>query len=284
MHLADRILGLTHHLIGNQRTAREFTERALRQPHLLSPTSGIGYQVETPVAMRAQLARILWLMGFPDRAMQAVRDAVGIALNGRRSFPVCYAIGFAGLPIALWVGAADEARRQIDLLGAQANGNERWEQWRLCFARALRLKAGDEAEALTAAFIEATGDPVSVPPFADRAIDAPIPVPLPGAEPVDTQWNTPEVLRVDAELLLWHGAPGAVAAAETKLLRALEIARGQSALSWELRAATSLARMRRDRGDVADAAAILHPVYSRFTEGFNTTDLKTAKTLLDDLH
>jgi hypothetical protein len=53
-----------------------------------------------------------------------------------------------------------------------------------------------------------------------------IPVPLPGAEPVDAQWNMPDLLRVAAELLLRHGAPGAATAAETKLLGALEIARG----------------------------------------------------------
>jgi hypothetical protein len=51
------------------------------------------------------------------------------------------------------------------------------------------------------------------------------------------------LLRVDAELLLWHDAPGAATAAETKLLRTLEIAREQSALSWELRAAMSAARL-----------------------------------------
>jgi predicted ATPase len=95
-------------------------------------------------------------------------------------------------------------------------------------------------------------------------------------------WNTPEVLRVDAELLLRRGTPGAVEAAEAKLRRALEIAREQMALSWELRAARSLARMLRDRGHLADAVAALLPVYDRCTEGFNTTDLKAAKTLLDE--
>jgi tetratricopeptide (TPR) repeat protein len=227
MHLADRILGLTHHLIGDQPAAREATERALRRPHPLSPRSDIGYQVETPVAMRAQLARILWLMGFPDQAMAAVREAVQNALNGGRSFPVCYAVGLAGLPVAVWVNAVDEARRLLDLLAAHSDGNERWEQWRICYTRVLRLRAGDAAEALVAAYIEATSNFIVVPPFADRPLDATIPVPLPGAEPIDVEWSTPEVLRVQAELLLWHDAPGAAATAEARLLRALEIARSQ---------------------------------------------------------
>ena len=58
--------------------------------------------------------------------------------------------------------------------------------------------------------------------------------------------------------------------------------RGQGALSWELRATRSLARLVRDQGHLADAMAILQPVYDRFTEGFGTADLKIAKALLDD--
>jgi predicted ATPase len=50
-----------------------------------------------------------------------------------------------------------------------------------------------------------------------------------------------------------------------------------------LRAATSLARLLRDQGRAADAMALLGPVYDRFTEGFDTADLKTAKALIDAL-
>jgi len=56
----------------------------------------------------------------------------------------------------------------------------------------------------------------------------------------------------------------------------------QEALSWELRAATSLARLLRNQGRPADAITCLQPVYDRFTEGFGTADLITAKRLLDE--
>ena len=59
----------------------------------------------------------------------------------------------------------------------------------------------------------------------------------------EAQWNLPEVLRVNAELLVWHGGPSAVAGAEAQLLRSLDVARRQATLSWELRTATSLARL-----------------------------------------
>jgi predicted ATPase len=93
----------------------------------------------------------------------------------------------------------------------------------------------------------------------------------------------PELRRVRGELLLLQGAQGAGQTAEDHFRQALDCARRQGALSWELRAATSLARLLRDQGRPADVMALLQPVYNRFTERFDTADLKTAKSLLDAL-
>jgi len=92
-----------------------------------------------------------------------------------------------------------------------------------------------------------------------------------------------EFLRTRGELLLLEGAQLAATAAEDCFLQALDVARRQGALSWELSAATSLARLWRDRGRIKEARELLTPVYDRFTEGFETTDLKAAKRLIDDL-
>jgi predicted ATPase len=70
---------------------------------------------------------------------------------------------------------------------------------------------------------------------------------------------------------------------EAALRRALTIARQQQARWWELRAATSLAKYLRDEGRCADACSVLNPVFDWFVEGFDTTDLKDAKVLLDQL-
>ena len=91
------------------------------------------------------------------------------------------------------------------------------------------------------------------------------------------------MLRVNAELLLWRDAPGAAEAAEAKLLRSIDWARQHSALSWELRAATSLARLQRDLGRTREARDLLASVYGRFTEGFATADLQRTKNLLEQL-
>jgi predicted ATPase len=82
--------------------------------------------------------------------------------------------------------------------------------------------------------------------------------------------------------LLLQGS-GAAAAAEDHYQQALGWARRQGALSWELRAAMSLARLLRDQARPADAMALLQPVFDRFTEGFDTADLEAAKALLDTL-
>jgi hypothetical protein len=73
------------------------------------------------------------------------------------------------------------------------------------------------------------------------------------------------------------------AAAEAAFARAIEVARGQSAKMWELRAASSLARLWRDQGKQTDARDVLAPVYTWFTEGLNTPDLREAATVLAEL-
>jgi predicted ATPase len=82
--------------------------------------------------------------------------------------------------------------------------------------------------------------------------------------------------------LLSQGTPAAADAAEAHFRQALEDARERGTLSWELRAATSLARLLRRQGRPADAIACLQPVYERFTEGFGTADLMAAKRILED--
>jgi predicted ATPase len=89
------------------------------------------------------------------------------------------------------------------------------------------------------------------------------------------------MLRIKGELLLLQSGSTAAAAAENQFRQALDWAARQGALSWELRAAMSLAGLLRDQGRSADAKTLLQPVYDRFTEGFDTADLKKAKLLLD---
>jgi predicted ATPase len=104
------------------------------------------------------------------------------------------------------------------------------------------------------------------------------------AEETEERWSIAELLRIKGELLLLQGAPGAATEAGEQFRRALDRARRQGALSWELRAATSFARLLRDQGRSGEGTELLQPIYDRFTEGLETVDLKAAKSLLHDLH
>ena len=90
-----------------------------------------------------------------------------------------------------------------------------------------------------------------------------------------------ELYRCRGELLLMQGA--GVEEVESSLQQALGIARSQSAKGWELRSATSLARLWQQQGRLDEARALLQDVYNWFSEGFDTADLKDAKALLDEL-
>ncbi len=91
-----------------------------------------------------------------------------------------------------------------------------------------------------------------------------------------------EAYRLKGELLLKQTTPDKPVA-ETCFQQAIAIAQNQSAKSWELRAATSLARLWQSQGKRQDAVDLLAPVYGWFTEGFDTADLQEAKALLEEL-
>jgi predicted ATPase len=101
-------------------------------------------------------------------------------------------------------------------------------------------------------------------------------------EQTNERWLVAELLRLKGDLMLRKES--ATAEAEDCFREAIDCARRQGALSWELRAATSLARLLRDQRRGGEAIAIIKPVYNRFTEGFGTNDLANAKALIDDLH
>jgi predicted ATPase len=90
-----------------------------------------------------------------------------------------------------------------------------------------------------------------------------------------------ELYRLKGEALL--AGAGTLSEAETAIEKGIGVARRQNAKSWELRAATSLARLRRQQGRREEAAALLAPILGWFTEGFDTADLKAARTLLVEL-
>ncbi len=96
------------------------------------------------------------------------------------------------------------------------------------------------------------------------------------------RWCEAEIYRVAGEVAL-HTPDADPSKAEAFFGHALEVAKAQEAKSYELRAATSLARLRRDQGRRHEARHLLMPIYDWYSEGFHTRDLREAKALLDSL-
>ncbi len=98
-------------------------------------------------------------------------------------------------------------------------------------------------------------------------------------KPIEARFRQMAPIGDFCSLRLVHDTPHA----ETCFYQALDVARQQQAKSWELRAATSLARLWQQQDKRQEARDLLAPVHGRFIEGFDTADLKDAKTLLETL-
>ena len=100
--------------------------------------------------------------------------------------------------------------------------------------------------------------------------------------------DEPEIHRLKGELLLMQGeaepeAENRFQRAESSFQHAIEVAHRQQAKSWELRATTSLCRLWQKQGKAEEARQMLDQIYGWFTEGFDTVDLRDAKSLLEEL-
>jgi predicted ATPase len=304
---SERMMGATEHTLGDQTSARRHLEDALT--HYAVTDSGrdvsrfqdvIRFGTDLRVSVRGILARVVWLQGFPDQAVRTAEMSVEEAQATGHALTLCWALALAACPIALWVGnlvaAAHYAEMLLDhsrkhslpLLGAFGSR----------FQRVVTLKNGDSG---TGSWLPDSGLEEIAKPDAsfrflaglseltealaqDGRITDALALVEAGIEHSAAGWLTPELLRVRGELLQLQGAPGAASAAEHHFRQALDCARRQGALSWELRAATSLARLLRDRDHIGEARDLLAPIYERFTEGFGTADLQAGKKLLDELN
>jgi predicted ATPase len=302
--IGERMIGAIQHLLGDQASSRRHIEHMLANFSLPEHRSHdlIRFQYDQRVSARVYLARILWLQGFPDQAMRTARGVVDEASETNHALSLCYALAHAACPTILWSEDLAAAERYIAMLLDQSTRHALpfWGALGRTFQGVLAIKRSDLDPGLTRLragldeFGDAMSDWISVMFLselaagfgragriadgliaAERAIER--------AERTEARWLFPESLRIKGELLLLQAANGAAAVAEAQFRQALDWARRQSAVSLELRAATSLARLLHDQGRSVDAVAILQPVYDRFTEGFATADLPAARAILDAL-
>jgi predicted ATPase len=306
--VGERMMALSQHYLGDLPGARRRLDRALGEYITANYTSPVlRFQFRPHVAARVLLAWILWLEGFPDQAIRAAENSVEEARDAKHVISLCYALSQA-CTIALLVGDLATAESYLRMLVEQSARYSvpLWAALGRSNRGVLLIKRGDLDAGLrllraghfelgegrgawstliyrpAVTFCAVTGEALARTGqigdgliLVEAAIDH--------CEHTEERWLFAELLRVKGELLLLQGGSSAGATAEDHFRQALDWARRQGALSWELRAATSLARLLRDRGRPADAMALLQPVYDRFTEGFDTVDLQAAKALIDAL-
>ena len=297
--IADRMMGMSYHYLGDQTNAWRYIERMVRDFDPRRPSPLIRFWFDQGIASRIVLARVLWLRGFADQAWHTVQSAVGDAEALGDPATLCYALSHGGCLVALGVGDLVAAERYVDMLleVSRKHGFAVWNDFASHLKGVVHVKNGDldgGAPLLRAGLHEIT-EPnaglwflTSLGQMAEAQVQAGrfaegLETVERGIERSQRGWLAPELLRIKGELILAQGTTGTMEAVEAVFRQALDGAREQGALSWELRAAASLARLLRDQGRPADAIACLQPVNDRFTEGFGTADFVAAKQLLADL-
>jgi predicted ATPase len=301
VRVGNRMMGTSLHYLGDQVNSRQHIERVLAH----SPIDRIRlyrFQFDQASAARCIYAHILWLQGFPDQAVRTSQTSVEGARASDHALSLCNALAQAACPIALFVGDLAAAEHWVAMLieHSERHALAVWQIWGRCLKGVLLIKRGEFDVGLpllrtaldelrgTGYVLRYTGFLGVLAEGLGRAGQvaeglATIGEALARTERGEARWCTAELLRIKGELLLLEGARNAAAIAEDHFQQAVDWARRQGALSWELRAAMSLARLRRGQARRKEARRLLVSVYDRFTEGFATTDLGAAKALIDDL-
>ncbi len=300
--VGDRLIGNTMHHSGNQQLAQRHLQRVVDR--YVAPSDQrhrIWFLHDQRLMARTALARVLALQGSMGKAIQNAQASLQAAQATDHKLSVCYALGEAVCPIALLIGDLATAARSVSMLnGLVAEHSVTVFSVGPCLEGELLIKRGEFAAGSRMLWTALDRYPTTGFKRRDSWFLGILAGGLAGAQQLTEAfaaiedalaqsdrngqyWCVAELRRVQGELLLQGADERSTSAAEDCFRGALDLAREQGALFWELRAALSLARLRIRQDRQKAARAILAPVYGRFTDGLETADLKAAKGLLDGL-
>jgi predicted ATPase len=301
--VSDRITGTTLLHGGKLREAQHHLEQVLeRYVAPIDRRNAIWLRRDQRLLARAKLAHVLWLRGFVDQGAWQARLSIEEAQAADNQLEVCEYLRFAVYPVAFMcddlVASEQAVATWIDLVTSL--DATYYKILTRCLEGKLLIRRGEFGTgtvllrtALDAC--EETGWTMCYPEFLGALAEGlaglgqlakallTIDQGLANADRGGERWYVPELLRIKGELLLQDAGDQADSIAEDCFRRSLEVARQQGALFWELRAATSLARLWHDQARSKEAHELLAPVYDRFTEGFETADLRTTKSLIEEI-
>ncbi|MHB0768946.1 ATP-binding protein [Bradyrhizobium sp. 5.13L] len=286
------LLGVSYHLVGDQLEAQAHLDGGVRDDAALRGTQpGHFAYSRTP---QIPLARVLWLRGFPDRALECIRLLVGAAAP-RDVVMHCIALCWSASVFG-WVGDWSSVETMTGRLARHANlhGLVPYEAVATGFRAQAMIARGevtggidllrtalprlhaDRYELYASAFATDLSQALAALGRLSEAQEV-LHETIARVEREGGAFDMPELLRMRGELEA-HG--GNLAAAEASLAASATLAEHQGALSWLLRTEMSLVRLR-DRQGVPDSLERLASTYARFSEGFDTADLRAAGLMLD---
>jgi predicted ATPase len=301
--VGDRLLGTTLHYEGRQREARYHLERFLH----LYVTEGnqrhnMWVHLDQRLMARCYLARTLLLQGLANQAKWNARLAFEEAQVAGHDLSLCFYFAEVANPIAVMTGDLDAAARSVSALVEFSTKQSVtfWTSYAPCLQAVLLIRRGEfiEGTALLYHSLEtfrrtgtvcitwlcsgALAEGLAGAGQLTQALSV-INEAIADSKRDGQGWYLAELLRIKGELLLRDLRARSSKAAESCFLEGIETARRQGALFWELRGALSLAHLRLTQNRADQAQQILAPTYGQFTEGFETADLCTARTMLESL-
>ncbi|MDR3485659.1 MAG: winged helix-turn-helix domain-containing protein [Bradyrhizobium sp.] len=295
IYAVHSLLGVSHHLIGNQAEAHAHLEMALAQASASNSAKArhFGFHYERP---RIVMARTLWLLGYPDQAVRFARETVD-GLTATETVTICIALIW-GACVFRWTGDLASADECIDRVIPHAERHALTPYQAVAYGlkgevliQRGEIETGMELLRSSLATLSAERYELYATEFNGSLaqgfammgrLDQALPIIDKTIAQVKRhgELSEPELQRIRGELLeKTADDPGA----EQAFRRSIELADQQSALSWRLRASTSLARLQFRQGRREEARKVLGETYARFGEGFGTADLKTAERLLATL-
>jgi predicted ATPase len=299
--IGHRLMGMSLLMTGDIADARVHFDRAIAlYDPAKHPSLATRFGQDVRVAVLSFRSLALWLLGYPDAAFADAGYALKEAREIGQAPSLMYALVVTTFTL-IHCGNSSAATTQLDEAAALAaeKGALLWNATGMtnqgCIW-ALTGKASDAVQMITSGMtaFRSTGSTVFTPWHLSNLAKAYAELGqfddalrclgegMTAMETAKERWCEADIHRIAGDIALTSPAADA-AKAEGYFERALTVAQARQAKSWELRAAMSMARLWRDQGKRDEARDLLTPVYGWFTEGFDTLDLKEAKTLLDEL-
>ncbi|HEY6644486.1 ATP-binding protein [Povalibacter sp.] len=297
--IADWMLGSSHFVLGNPVEAKQHFEEGFALPLEAGNRQQLAGMYFRTRALYG-LARVLWLCGYPDRALRPARQAIDEAAATDSPVNVSYSLIY-NCYVFLWCGELDAAQEMIEKVMMQPHWDGRliwFHVEALALKGELLVRRGHLDEGITLlrraladmhaasqkhlmltvtacwlaealAGIGQLGESLEI--IDDAVAHSPS---------GEASWMAPELLRVRGRVLL---SMEKLQEAEQSLLHSLALARRQGARGWELRTATTLSQLYSAQQRDTEARDLLSTIYGQFTEGFDTPDLVNTRRLLQEL-